>query len=192
MALIDLESRSIVAKIVYFGPARSGKTTNLRALYQALPEAQRGPLAEFDSEGEPTVFFDYVPLELGDGSGFDITLRLYTVSGQEGRHDARMAVLTGADGVVFVADASQGRERENAQSMQELRDALSALHPGEGDAVPVVVQFNKLDVADRAVPGELIAAIAGDGVPAMYASALERRGVVETLEAIAREVVRRV
>ncbi len=191
MALVDLDSRSIVAKIVYFGPARSGKTTNLRALYYLLPEEQRGQLAEFDAEGESTVFFDYVPLDLGSASGFDITLRLYTVSGQEGRHDARMAVLTGADGVVFVADASKGREHENAQSMQELRDALQALHPGD-DAVPVVVQFNKLDLADTAQPDELMAAIVGDEVPASFASALERRGVVETLETIAREVMRRV
>ena len=190
MAVIDLESRSILAKIVYFGPARSGKTTNLRALHNALPDEQRGPLAEFDADGEPTVFFDYVPLGLGNASGFDITLRLYSVSGQEGRHDARLAVLTGADGVVFVADVAPGRESDNAQSMHELREALKALHPDDPDAVPVVVQFNKLDLAEKASPTKLATALTEDRGGALYASALERRGVVETFEAIAREVVR--
>ncbi len=192
MAVIDPESRSIVAKIVYFGPAQSGKTTNLRALYQALPESQRGPLAEFDAAGQPTVFFDYVPLDLGSASGYQISLRLYSVSGQEGRHDARMAVLTGADGVVFVADASRGRENENQQSMNELREALSLLHPNESDRVPVVVQFNKLDLDETSDPDALVKALVGDDGAVSYASALQQRGVVETLEMVTREVIRRI
>ncbi len=191
MALVDLENRSIVAKIVYFGPARSGKTTSLRALYDALPDERRGSMPEFETVGEPTVFFDYVPVDLGDASGFDITLRLYTVSGQEGREDARRAILTGADGIVFVADVSAGREEENLNSMRELRAALAELHPTTSDAVPVVVQYNKLDLSDTSEPTALRGALEASGAPVAYASAIEQRGVVEALELIIREVIRR-
>jgi len=191
MALVDLENRAVIAKIVYYGPAQSGKTTNLRAIYGALPESERALQAEFDADGEPTVFFDYVPVDLGDASGVDITLRLYSVSGQEGKSDARTAVLTGADGVVFVADASAGREDENARSMQELRSVLAALHPSEPDIVPIVVQFNKLDLDNTSNPDQLSKALGAEPTSAIYASALQRRGPVETLALIAQEVVKR-
>lgn len=191
MAFVDFDNRSVIAKIVYYGPAQSGKTTNLRAIFQALPEDQRSGNAEFDDLGEPTVFFDYVPIGLGADSGIDITLRLYTVSGQDGKDDARRAVLTGADGVVFVADATAGREAENARSMQELKSALADLHPSEPDSIPIVVQYNKLDLANTADPAVLAEALGSADAPAVYAAALERRGPVETLTLIAQEVVRR-
>ncbi len=191
MAFVDLDNRSVIAKIVYYGPAQSGKTTNLRAIFQALPEEQRSVNAEFDPEGDPTLFFDYVPVGLGAASGVDITLRLYTVSGQDGKDDARLAVLTGADGVVFVADATAGHEDENARSMQELKAALAELHPTEPDAVPVVIQYNKLDLANTADPDALAEALGAVDGRTVFASALERRGPVETLTLIAQEVVRR-
>ena len=191
MALVDFDNRSVIAKIVYYGPAQSGKTTNLRAIYQALPVDQQSDMVVFEDEGEPTVFFDFLPVHLGDASGVEISLRLYTVSGQEGKADARMAVLTGADGVVFVADATAGRENENARSMQELRDSLALLHPGDPDAIPIVVQYNKLDLASRSDPEVLSSAMTAESAGSVYASALERRGPVETLTLIAQEVVRR-
>ncbi len=189
MALVDLEQKAIVVKIVYFGPAQSGKTTNLRALYDLLPEEQRRPETEFDGAGGSTIFFDFVPVNLGAGSGFDITMRLYTVSGQEGRHDMRRAVLTGADGVVFVADATAGREAENRQSMSELLSCLAELHPTAPEPVPIVIQYNKLDLDDLSDPLELGDALNPTGAPVVYSSALQQRGVVETLERIAKAVV---
>ncbi|MGD9710880.1 MAG: ATP/GTP-binding protein [Thermomicrobiales bacterium] len=191
MALVDIDNRSVVAKIVYYGPAQSGKTTSLRAIYNAVPADQRLDESEFDADGEPTLFFDFVPLDLGDSSGMSITLRLFTVSGQEGKEDARRAVLTGADGIVFVADATAGREGENARSMRELKNVLAGLHPGDPEAVPVVIQYNKLDRADISDPDALAAVFEADDAPVVYASALQHRGPVEALTLIAREVIRR-
>ncbi|CAN5710500.1 GTPase domain-containing protein [soil metagenome] len=190
MALVDLERKAIVAKVVYFGPAQSGKTTNLRALYDLLPEHQRSSAAEFETPGQATIFFDYFPVHLGRGSGFDITIRLFTVSGQEGRADARRAVLTGADGVVFVADAARGREADNLASMAELLQGLGELHPTAPGSVPVVIQYNKLDLDATADASTLPASLNATGMPEVFASALQQRGVLESLELVAKEVVR--
>jgi signal recognition particle receptor subunit beta len=189
MALVDIQGKSIVAKIVYYGPAQSGKTTNLRALYDLLPEDRRGSMAEFEAPGQATIFFDYVPVHLGSGSGFDIKFRLFTVSGQDDRADARRAVLTGADGVVFVADAAAGRDNDNLASMQELLWSLEQLHPLSPGSVPVVIQYNKLDLDETADAGTLPASINTAGNPEIYASAIQRRGVLETLECISQAVV---
>jgi signal recognition particle receptor subunit beta len=190
MALVDIERSAIVAKIVYYGPAQSGKTTNLRALYDLLPDDRKSAAAEFETPDQATIFFDYFPVHLGNGSGFDITLRLFTVSGQEGRADARRAVLTGADGVVFVADAAAGRDGDNVVSMQELQECLEALHPMSPGSVPVVIQYNKLDLEETSDAASLPAALNPTGMPEIFASAIQQRGVLETLEAISRAVVR--
>lgn len=190
MALVDIERKAIVAKVVYYGPAQSGKTTNLQALYGLLPDDRKGAAAEFEAPDQATVFFDYFPVHLGDDSGFDITIRLFTVSGQEGRADARRAVLTGADGVVFVADAARGREDDNVASMIELNTCLAELHPTSPGSVPVVIQYNKLDLDATSDPDSLPAAINTTGMPETFASATQQRGVLETLELITRAVVR--
>jgi hypothetical protein len=190
MALVDIHRRAIVAKIVYYGPAQSGKTTNLRALYDLLPDGKKGAVAEFEEPNQATIFFDYFPVHLGNGSGFDISLRLFTVSGQEGRADARRAVLTGADGVVFVADAAAGRDGDNIASMHELLSSLKVLHPTSPGSVPVVIQYNKLDLDEKADSASLPAALNPSGMPEVFASAIQQRGVLETLECISRAVVR--
>jgi mutual gliding-motility protein MglA len=190
MALVDIERKAILAKIVYYGPAQSGKTTNLRVLFDLLPDDQKSAAAELESIDQSTLFFDYMPLHLGDGSGFDITVRLFTVSGQESRSDARKVVLTGADGVIFVADASAGREADNVASMSELIECLAELHPTAPDSVPVVIQYNKLDLDAKSDAGSLAAALNVAGRPELFASAINRQGVLETLELITKAVVR--
>jgi len=192
MALVDIEHKAIVAKIVYFGPAQSGKTTNLRALYDLLPEGQRSSAAEFETPDQSTIFFDYFPVHLGRGSGFEITFRLFTVSGQEGRADARRAVLTGADGVVFVADTAPGREDDNLASMTELLHGLADLHPTAPDSVPVVIQYNKLDLESTADAATLPPILNTTGLPEIFASALQKRGVLETLELVSKKVMQNI
>jgi signal recognition particle receptor subunit beta len=155
-----------------------------------VPESALRGEPELDEPGVATIFRDYLAIGLGSIGGFDTTLWLYSVSGQDGRDDARRAVLAGADGVVFVADAEAGREAENVQSIEELREALAALRPGEPSPVPVVVQYNKLDLDQLDDPERLAAGLGAPELPVVHASALESRGVVETLETIAREVIR--
>ena len=191
MALVDIENRSIVAKVVYFGPARSGKTTNLAVLHDLLPEERRGNAAEFEPDGQSTIFCDYIPVNLGSTTGFDITLRLFTVSGQEGRADARRAVLTGADGVIFVADTAAGKDQENIASMRELEQCLAELHPSAPDSVPIVIQYNKLDLPEKSEPEALMRGLNRSGHSVVFASSLERRGVAETLDTMIQEVLAR-
>jgi mutual gliding-motility protein MglA len=190
VALIDIQEQTIVAKIVYVGPAASGKTTNLHALYDLLPSEQRSGLASFESEDGATIFFDFVPVDTADVGGYRVTFRVFTVSGQDGRTDARRAVLPGVDGVVFVADATRGREADNAASWEEVRSLLADLDPSGARTIPVVVQYNKLDRPELAEPDDLRRELQGaEDAPAFYASAIEGRGVAETFTELARLVI---
>ncbi|CAN5779515.1 ADP-ribosylation factor-like protein [soil metagenome] len=192
MALVDIDNRSIRAKIVYYGPARSGKSTNLRAIRDLLPADSEIESAGLDDGDAPTNFFDSVVVDAGDLSGFHVTFVLYSVSGQVGRDDARRAVLSGVDGVVFVADGTAGREAENVASLRELEGILTDLSSTDQLSVPVVIQVNKLDLERLAGRDEFLRVLNPQGLPLMLASALHQQGVVETLQIIARDVVRRV
>ncbi len=189
MALVDIEGRSIEAKIVYFGPSMSGKTTNLLALHQLLPTEFRSDLAEIGDAETRTVYFDYLPIDAGRVDGFDLRFRVYSVSGQEGNTDARRAILTGADGVVFVANAEEGQQAANVASMTELRTVLSELNSRDHETFPVVVQINKLDLDDVVEPTALQSLPGIDGKPTVTASALNNQGVVETFRTICSLVV---
>lgn len=189
MALIDLASRQIHAKIVYVGPGLGGKTTNLRALHALLPDPARTELVTIDSEGERTIFFDFLPLDLGTVRGFSIRFQLYTVPGQAHYGRTRAAVLSGADGVVFVADARGTAQPENLHSLDELRSALSRQGKTLG-SFPLVLQYNKLDLPDALPVPELNAALNPDGHLVVEAVAIQGHGVFETLRAICKLVVR--
>lgn len=189
MALIDLSNREIYGKIVYYGPAFGGKTTNLEHIHQSLPDAARGDLHSIATEHERTLFFDYLPLDLGGATGFTIRYQLYTVPGQPAYERTRQAVLTGADGIVFVADAQADRLADNQASLAELARNLS--RQGRPLAtMPLVIQYNKLDQPTALPLAELERHLNPDGHPAFEAVAITGAGVTETLRAICQLVTR--
>jgi signal recognition particle receptor subunit beta len=189
MALIDVDARLIRAKIVYYGPGLGGKTTNLKALHDRLPDDARSELVSIDTEGERTLFFDLLPLDLGTVQGYSFRFQLYTVPGQTRYSKTRLAVLNGADGVVFVADARASAREENRRSLDELTAALR----GQGHApetFPVVLQYNKTDLPDALPQAELDSLLNAGQRTRFPAVANQGIGVFETLSAICRLVVR--
>jgi hypothetical protein len=180
MSLVNYSTREITCKIVFYGPGRSGKTTNLQHIHGVLPEATRGRIVSLATEMDRTLFFDFLPVDLGPISGFRVRFQLYTVPGQVYYDATRRLVLQGADGVVFVADSHPHRQEENLESFRNLQENL--LQQGvDPRAVPVCLQFNKRDLPN-AVPVELMErALNYRGDPTMEASAATGAGVIETL-----------
>jgi signal recognition particle receptor subunit beta len=183
MALIDLTAREIQGKIVYVGPGLGGKTTNLQQIYRRLPAERRGELVSLATEEGRTIFFDLMPLDLGTVLGYKVRFRLYTVAGQERYERARGAVLSGVDGVVFVADAQRGRLQDNLDSLRELSDLVAAQGKRFAD-LPFVLQYNKMDLPAALPPEQLDAYLNPAGAPRFPAIATEGRGVFATLRAI--------
>jgi mutual gliding-motility protein MglA len=189
MALIDVRRREIHAKIVYYGPGLSGKTTNLLNIHARLPEDQRGEMRSIATEAERTLFFDFVPIEPVRIGGWAIRFHLYSVPGQETYVRTRRAILGGADGIVFVADAESGRRQANLDSLAELRAHL-AYYQRTPDDVPVVLQYNKTDLPTAMRRVELDADLNTDDWPAFEAIATRGNGVAETLTTISKLVAR--
>jgi signal recognition particle receptor subunit beta len=192
VSLVNYATREITCKIVYYGPGRSGKTTNLHYIYGQVPADRRGKMVSLATQTERTLFFDFLPLDLGMISGFTTRFQLYTVPGQIYYETTRKLVLQGADGVVFVADSQARQLAENIESFQDL-------HANFGDQgvdarrVPLVIQYNKQDL-----PSELILdtktlsdALNFRDVPEFAADALHGPGVFETLRAISELVLKR-
>jgi len=190
MATIDVRRRRIDAKIVYYGPGLSGKTTNLLDIHRRMPPDRRGPLRSLATDEERTLFFDFVPVAPILVGGWDLRIHLYSVPGQEHFARTRRAILGGADGVVFVADAAPDRQEANRASFDELGTFLDAYGRSPDDTA-LVLQLNKMDLPDAAPESELLAALGGDGLPAFPAIATRGNGVAETLQAISRQVARR-
>ncbi len=189
MPLVQYASREILCKVVYYGPARSGKTTNLQWIHRAVPAARRSDMISLATENDRTLFFDFLPLDLGDISGFRVRFQLYTVPGQVYYGSTRRLVLRGADGVVFVADSHPGRQDANVESLADLHENL--LTQGlDVRQMPFVLQYNKQDL-DRAVPiAELDDALNFRDVPAHPASAVRGSGVLATVRSISELVLR--
>ena len=194
MALIDFKNRKITCKIVYYGPGRSGKTTNLLHIYQSLPESQRGRLLTVDTKGERTLFFDLLPLHVGQIKGLDIRFQLYTVPGQEIYRYARKIVLKGADGIVFVADSLRIQRDKNIASFEDMKEHLAfwGLNYKE---MPLVFQYNKRDLAQEGLPLLEIEELEADlnqelKAPYFPASAIKGEGVFETLKEISKRSIR--
>src|SRR4026208_568516 len=192
MSLVNFTAREITCKIVYYGPGRSGKTTNLQYVYGRVPESRRGRMVSLATQTDRTLFFDFLPLELGSISGFTTKFQLSTVPGRSSYTATRKRVLQGADGVVFVADSQARRFDDNLESLQDLQDALLD-QGGDARSFPMVFQYNKQDL-----PSELIlrAASLDDalnfrGMPSHPADALRGSGVFETLRAISALVLDR-
>lgn len=174
----------MVLKVVYYGPAMSGKTSNLLTLHEFLLKKDRGDLMVLDTVDDRTIFFDLLPFFLVAPSGLKIKLKVYTVPGQV-KHDAtRKAVLQRADGVVFVADSQKNEQRNNATSFENLEQNLSLVGI-DIETLPLVIQFNKRDLPEIIETGEINRIWGCTGIPVTFSSAIKGDGVVETFAVIA-------
>ena len=192
MSLVNYSTREITCKIVYYGPGRSGKTTNLHYIYGQVPGDRKGKMVSLATQTDRTLFFDFLPLDLGTISGFTTKFQLYTVPGQVYYQTTRKLVLQGADGVVFVGDSQARQLEENIESLQDLHSNL-ADQGVDARTVPLVLQYNKQDLPRDlilTVP-ELDEAINFRGVPSFGADALHGPGVFETLRRISELVLRK-
>ena len=193
MALINHRAREIHLKIVYYGPGQGGKTTNLRILYERLPPERRGRLLSISTDLERTLFFDFLPVDLGLINGFTTRFHLYTVPGQVYYRLSRRAVLQGLDGLVFVADSHPAREEANLESLTDLNAHLATLGftPQQLARIPRIFQYNKRDLA-AAVPVERMReALNPHGAQEFEAVACEGKGVAETLRVACKAVLAR-
>ena len=192
MSIVNYATREITCKIVYYGAGRSGKTTNLQYIYAQVPPDRKGNMVSLATQTDRTLFFDFLPLDLGNISGFTTRLQLYTVPGQVYYHATRKLVLQGADGVVFVADSQARQFDENVESLQDLHVNL-AEHDMDARTVPLVLQYNKRDLPAEMLAdvGELQDALNFRGVPDFQADALHGPGVFETLRGISEIVLKR-
>lgn len=191
MAVINFARREIEAKIVYYGPALSGKTTNVANAHGALPEDDRGDLRKLETRDERTLFFDYVPITRGDIAGFTTKFKLFSVPGQVFYKETRRIVLQGVDGIVFVADSDPERAQANIDSLQDLENNLRHFNM-ELSTLPLVIQFNKRDLHEVRSVQALNADLNPMGVPIIEAVATERVGVMESLEAVTGLVTARI
>ncbi len=192
MSLVNYAAREITCKIVYYGPGRSGKTSNLHYIYNQVPAERRGSMVSLATQTDRTLFFDFLPLDLGMISGFTTRFQLYTVPGQVYYATTRKLVLQGADGVVFVGDSQRRQLDENIESMQDLHANL-AEQGIDARNVPLVIQYNKQDLPRELIVDvdELDDAINFRGVPFHVGDALRGTGVFETLRSISELVLRR-
>lgn len=189
MSHVNFANKEINCKLVYYGPGQSGKTTNIKAIYSRVPQHQRGELITLDTEDERTLFFDFLPLELGEVQGFKTRFKVYTVPGQHFYNAARRTILRGVDGIIFVADSNPARLRANAESMRNLRENLAERGMNIQD-IPLVLQINKRDLPD-ALPVDMIRQVLDPkGVlPIKEATADKGIGVFETLKMSTRMVL---
>ena len=188
MSFINYSSREINCKIVYYGPGLCGKTTNLQWIYKKTNPDSKGKMISLATETERTLFFDFLPLALGEIRGFKTRFHLYTVPGQVFYDASRKLILKGVDGVVFVADSQIERMEANIESVENLR--LNLAEQGyDLDKISYVIQYNKRDLPNVVPLEEMKKALNPRGLPDFEASAVEGSGVFETLKAIAKLVI---
>jgi len=189
LADLNKQTNTLTAKIVYYGPAMSGKTTNLMALHSMLADRAAGELMVFDTSNDRTLFFDLLPLRFRSASGLTVRLKLFTVPGQVAHDATRKAVLSRADAVVFVADSQLNQSVNNFESFRNLEE--NAARVGlDFDRLPLVVQYNKRDLADVIAEKDVLDRWAPTGVPVIFSSALHEKGVKETFETLAKALYR--
>jgi signal recognition particle receptor subunit beta len=188
MALINIASHEIHCKIVYYGIGYCGKTTNLQYVYKSINPDVRGQMLSIATETERTLFFDFLPLDLGSVHGFRTRFHLYTVPGQILYERTRLAVLNGADGIVFVADSQADRFEENVQSISELEQNMRRLGKDLNN-FPLIMQWNKRDMPSALPVSVLDRYLNRRRVPHFEAVAFEGKGVFATLRAISKNVM---
>jgi mutual gliding-motility protein MglA len=188
MSFINYASREINCKIVYYGPGLCGKTTNLQIIYQKTAPEAKGKMISLATETERTLFFDFLPLALGEIRGFKTRFHLYTVPGQVFYDASRKLILKGVDGVVFVADSQEERLDANIESLENLKINLEE-QGYELEKIPFVIQYNKRDLPNVTSVEDLRRLLNLDGVPDYEACATTGEGVFETLKAVAKLIL---
>lgn len=188
MSFINYSSREINCKIVFYGPGLCGKTTNLQWIYKKTNPDSKGKMISLATETERTLFFDFLPLALGEIRGFKTRFHLYTVPGQVFYDASRKLILKGVDGVVFVADSQVERMEANIESIENLRINLNE-QGYDLDKVPFIVQYNKRDLPNVVPLEEMKKALNPRKVPDFEAVATDGTGVFDTLKAIAKLVI---
>jgi signal recognition particle receptor subunit beta len=196
MAIINLKKRQIECKIVYYGPGRCGKTTNLEYIHKSFKNQVMGEMVSINTDGDRTLFFDFLPLDLGKVRGCDLRVQLYTVPGQVRYSSTRKLVLRGADGVIFVADSLEVRREKNLLSLKDLQQNLRDYNLNIFK-VPLVMQFNKRDLDGANIPVMPLQKMEQDlnrqlKVPFFPGSALKGAGVGKTLHACLKLVMQSV
>jgi signal recognition particle receptor subunit beta len=188
MVQINFAQKQVNAKIVFYGPGMSGKTTNLEVIHQRAPVPNKGELTSISTDGDRTLFFDFMPLDLGTVAGMRTCFQIYTVPGQVYYNSTRKLVLQGVDGVVFVADSSASMVQENLESLKNLEQNLNEY--GKSLAtLPHIIQFNKRDLPDAMTVDELNKLLNAHGAPCFEAVANTGQGVFPTLKALAARVL---
>lgn len=188
MTFINYASREINCKIVYYGPGLCGKTTNLQHIFESTAPQSRGKLISLATETDRTLFFDFMPLELGTVRGFKTRFHLYTVPGQVFYDASRKLILKGVDGVVFVADSQEERMDANIESLYNLEENLQA-QGYDLKKLPYVLQLNKRDLPNVIPVEDLAAELRRNGEPVVEAVASSGAGVFDTLKAVAKQVL---
>ncbi|MRR10374.1 gliding-motility protein MglA [bacterium] len=183
MSLINYSSKEITCKIVYYGCGRCGKTTNLQYVYSKIPQVKRSSMVSLATEKDRTLFFDFLPLDLGEIAGYKTRFQLYTVPGQVFYNSTRKLVLQGVDGIVFVADSQVELWQENIDSLGNLQENMRALGL-DVNKVPLVMQYNKRDLPNIVAVADLDRALNFRRAPYFESRAVEGVGVFDTLKAI--------
>jgi mutual gliding-motility protein MglA len=189
MSMINYASREINCKIVYYGPGLGGKTTNIEYVYDKVAPNTRGKLISLATETERTLFFDFLPVDLGTIRGFKTRFHLYTVPGQVYYNASRKLILKGVDGVVFVADSQIERQDANVEAMHNLYENLGE-YGHDPRRMPFVIQYNKRDLPNVAPVEELDRALNPTNVPHFEAVGTRGVGVFDTLKAVSKQVIK--
>ncbi|MEE2897140.1 MAG: ADP-ribosylation factor-like protein [Gemmatimonadota bacterium] len=189
MSMINYASREINCKIVYYGTGLGGKTTNLEHIYSRVNPDMKGKMISLATETERTLFFDFLPIDLGEVRGFKTRFHLYTVPGQVYYNASRRLILKGVDGLVFVADSQATRAEANIESMHNLYDNLET-YGYDLETIPFAIQYNKRDMPNVLSSEELRAQINPVGVPDFEGIAIEGKGVFETLSCVSKLVIK--
>jgi len=188
LSFINFAAREINCKIVYYGPGLGGKTTNLQWIFERTAEQQKGKMISLATETERTLFFDFLPLDLGTVRGFKTRIHLYTVPGQVFYDASRKLILRGVDGVVFVADSQEERMDANTEALDNLQENLKE-HGYDFTRIPYVLQLNKRDLPNAMPVDTLKRELWKKDEPVVEAVAFQGQGVFETLKAVAKLVL---
>ena len=189
MSMINYASREINRKIVYYGTGLGGKTTNLEYIYSRVNPDTKGKMISLATETERTLFFDFLPIDLGEVRGLKTRFHLYTVPGQVYYNASRRLILKGVDGLVFVGDSQANRAEANIESMHNLYENLET-YGYDLETIPFAIQYNKRDMPNVLSPEELRAQINPMGVPDFEGVAIEGKGVFETLSCVSKMVIK--
>lgn len=188
MSFINHNAKEIHCKVVYYGPSLGGKTTNVQWIYQQTATDQKSKLVALNTDIERTLFFDFLPMNLGDIRGYNTRFHIYSVPGQVVYDASRKLILKGLDGVIFVADSQQERMEENLESLRNLERNLEAQGYSIKD-IPLIFQYNKRDLPNSASLGEMRSQLNHYNAPDFEATASEGKGVMESFKTVSKSII---